>query len=87
MLILLNFKIKSLLKVIRGQKIRKVKIGQIQKGQKMSDFNQMVFTETTRQQECYTKLRVHLNFNLHAPDRFTPSRARCAENCGSALTR
>ena len=26
------------------------------------------------------------NFNPHAPDRFTPSRARCAENCGSALT-
>ena len=24
--------------------------------------------------------------NPHAPDRFTPSRARCAENCGSALT-
>ena len=22
----------------------------------------------------------------HAPDRFTPSRARCAEKCGSALT-
>ena len=27
-----------------------------------------------------------VNFNPHAPDRFTPSRARCAENCGSALT-
>ena len=26
------------------------------------------------------------DFNSHAPDRFTPSRARCAENCGSALT-
>ena len=26
------------------------------------------------------------NFNPHAPDRFTPSSARCAENCGSALT-
>ena len=24
--------------------------------------------------------------NPHAPDRFTPSSARCAENCGSALT-
>ena len=24
--------------------------------------------------------------NPHAPDRFTPLRARCAENCGSALT-
>ena len=26
------------------------------------------------------------NLNPHAPDLFTPSRARCAENCGSALT-
>ena len=25
-------------------------------------------------------------FNPHAPDRLTPSRARCAEKCGSALT-
>ena len=25
--------------------------------------------------------------NPHTPDRFTPSHARCAENCGSALTR
>ena len=24
--------------------------------------------------------------NPHAPDRFTPSRARCTEKCGSALT-
>ena len=24
--------------------------------------------------------------NPHAPDRFKTSRARCAENCGSALT-
>ena len=24
--------------------------------------------------------------NPHAPDRFTPSRACCAEKCGSALT-
>ena len=24
--------------------------------------------------------------NPQAPDRFTPSRVRCAENCGSALT-
>ena len=27
-----------------------------------------------------------LRLNPHAPDRFTPSSARCAENCGSALT-
>ena len=26
------------------------------------------------------------NFNPHTPDRFTPLHARCAENCGSALT-
>ena len=26
-----------------------------------------------------------ININPHVPDRFTPSRARCAENCGSAL--
>ena len=25
------------------------------------------------------------DFNPHAPDRFTPSRARCVKNCGSAL--
>ena len=25
------------------------------------------------------------DINPHAPDRFTPSRARCAEKCGSAL--
>ena len=24
--------------------------------------------------------------NSHTPDRSTPSHARCAENCGSALT-
>ena len=27
-----------------------------------------------------------LKLNPHTPDRFTPSHARCAENCGSALT-
>ena len=27
-----------------------------------------------------------LNFNHHTPDWFTPSHARCAENCGSALS-
>ena len=27
-----------------------------------------------------------LSLNPHVPDRFTPSRARCAENCGSAVT-
>ena len=29
---------------------------------------------------------VSASINPHAPDRFNPSRARCAENCGSALT-
>ena len=31
---------------------------------------------------------IHANnsINPHTPDRFTPSHARCAENCGSALT-
>ena len=27
-----------------------------------------------------------VNLNPHTLDRFTPSHARCAENCGSALT-
>ena len=26
------------------------------------------------------------NLNPHTPDRFTPSRARCAENCGAIYT-
>ena len=32
-------------------------------------------------------IKMGASFNPHAPDRFTPSRARCAEKCGSALTR
>ena len=29
---------------------------------------------------------IFFKFNRHTPDRFSPSRARCAENCVSALT-
>ena len=31
-------------------------------------------------------LYIYIFLNPHAPARFTPSRTRCAENCGSALT-
>ena len=36
-------------------------------------------------QKIYSDHKINM-LNSHAPDQFTPSRARCAENCGSALT-
>ena len=34
----------------------------------------------------FLALSLNIVFNPHAPDRFTPSHARCAKNSGSALT-
>ena len=36
-------------------------------------------------QKSYFSSNEELNINPHAPERFTPSRARCAENCRSTV--
>ena len=42
------------------------------------------------EKEFYNQLSKRIDkkkhFNPHTPNRFTPSHARCTENCGSALT-
>ena len=40
----------------------------------------------TSGKRSFLSINKYKYFSPHTPDRLTPSQARCAENCGSALT-
>ena len=55
---------------------------QFQQSIELSQYNAQNETES----ETSENVLKFINVNPHTSDRFTPSHARCAENCGSALT-